>query len=246
MADNKTKATDASVEGFLESVSEKRRQEARQLIALMGEISGEEAVLWGPSIIGFGTQQYRYDSGREGDMPRLGFSPRKASLTVYFSEGFDRYGEALARLGKHTSSVSCLYIPHLDQVDLAVLREMLETSYGLGDEPPHKPETVDDYIRSIPAAARPAFDKLRSLVQAQLPTARETLSYGILGYAQSTKTPRVFISGWKDHLSIYPVPRDPALQTELKPWMRGKGTLWFPLDQPLPEELIRRIVEALI
>lgn len=125
----KTKPTEVNVETFLESVSEKRRKEAHTLIALMQEISGEKPYMWGPSIIGFGTQHYKYESGREGDMPQLAFSPRKASLTVYF-EGFDRYGELLAKLGKHKHSVSCLYINKLADVNLGILRTMLEQSFA--------------------------------------------------------------------------------------------------------------------
>ncbi len=124
----KTRPTEVSVESFLESVSDKRRGEARVLIAMMQEISGEKPCMWGPSIIGFGSQHYKYATGREGDMPRLGFSPRKASITVYF-EGFDKYTKELAVLGKHKVSVSCLYINKLADIDLDVLRTMLERSF---------------------------------------------------------------------------------------------------------------------
>nr|BFF08515.1 hypothetical protein GCM10023233_34840 [Brevibacterium otitidis] len=96
---------------------------------MVAEISGQQAVLWGGSIIGFGPQHYRYASGREGEMPTLGFSPRKAKLTLYFSEGFDAYRDDLARLGKHTTSVSCLYANKLADLDLGVLREMLTVSW---------------------------------------------------------------------------------------------------------------------
>lgn len=85
--------------------------------------------MWGPSIIGFGAQHYKSEAGREGDMGILGFSPRKASLTIYFYEGFDRYGEELGRLGKHKLSRSCLYINKLADVDLKVLKLMLQSSY---------------------------------------------------------------------------------------------------------------------
>lgn len=87
--------------------------------------------MWGPSIIGFGTQHYKYDSGREGDMPRLAFSPRKASLTIYF-EGFDNYAQELKVLGKHKLSVACLYINKLTDINLDVLRTMLEKSFAAG------------------------------------------------------------------------------------------------------------------
>ncbi len=93
--------------------------------------------MWGPSIIGFGSQHYKYDSGREGDMPRLAFSPRKANLTVYFN-GFEKYTQELASLGKYKRSVSCLYINKLADIDFAVLRKMLEKSFAcrkLDDSP---------------------------------------------------------------------------------------------------------------
>jgi uncharacterized protein YdhG (YjbR/CyaY superfamily) len=108
-----------------------------------------------------------------------------------------------------------------------------------------KPTTVDEYIALIPTAARPMFDKLRTLVRAELPNASEVLSYGIIGYKVDTKMARVFISGWKDHLSIYPVPRDETLLTELNPYIKGKGTLWFSLEKPLPKTLIKIVVKSL-
>lgn len=128
MAENKTQPTMASVDDFVARQSARRQGEARTLIDVMRRITGEEPVMWGPSIVGFGSRHYRYDSGREGDMPILGFSPRKAKLTIYF-DGFDQYADQLARLGKHTSSVSCLYANSLADLDLDVLTEMLETCY---------------------------------------------------------------------------------------------------------------------
>lgn len=125
----KTQPTDVSIESFLDTVSDKRREEARVLIAMLQEISGEKPRMWGPSIIGFGTMHYKYASGREGDMPILAFSPRKANLTVYF-EGFDKYDKELAILGKAKTSVSCLYIKKLADIDRNVLRKMLERSFA--------------------------------------------------------------------------------------------------------------------
>lgn len=84
--------------------------------------------MWGPSIVGFGTYHYRYDSGREGDMLRVGFSPRKAALTLYIMAGFDRYEELMARLGKYKTGKSCLYIKRLADIDLAVLQELVKGS----------------------------------------------------------------------------------------------------------------------
>jgi hypothetical protein len=128
-----TQPTVVSVESFLESVSDKRRNEAYILIDQMQEISGEKPVMWGPSIIGFGSVHYKYDSGREGDMPRLAFSPRKASLTVYF-EGFDKYTHELSVLGKHKQSVACLYINKLEDINLDILHSMLEKSFASGQQ----------------------------------------------------------------------------------------------------------------
>lgn len=125
MAENKTQPTTASIDDFLAKQSPRRQGEARVLIDVMRRITGEEPVLWGPSIIGFGSMHYRYASGREGDMPVLGFSPRKAKLTIYF-DGFDQYADQLARLGTHSVSVSCLYANALADLDLDVLTEMLE------------------------------------------------------------------------------------------------------------------------
>lgn len=131
MADNTMKPTTVPVEKFLASVGEQRANEARKIIAIMERITGESAVMWGASIIGFGSVHYKYESGREGDMPLLGFSPRKAKLTIYFSEGFERYEDALSRLGPHTLSKVCLYVTKLEKIDLVVLTEMLEKSYEL-------------------------------------------------------------------------------------------------------------------
>lgn len=244
MAENKTQPTDASVEEFLAGLTPRRRDEAARLIALMGGITGEPAVLWGPSIVGFGSRHYRYDTGREGDMPRLGFSPRKAALTIYF-DGFDRYSEQLARLGKHRTSVSCLYLNSLADVDVDVLAEMLRLAHGENEPGLAKPTTVAEYLARVPAASREQLDRLRALASEELPEAHEVLSYGIIGYRLDAKRARVYVSGWKDHVAVYPVPDDPDLAAELAPFVRGKGTLWFALGRPLPDDLLRRTVRAL-
>ncbi len=240
-----TQPTGVSIASFLETVSDKRREEAYVLIDIMQKISGEKPHMWGPSIIGFGTEHYKYETGREGDMPCLAFSPRKASITVYF-EGFDNYADELAVLGKQKNSVSCLYINKLEDINLDILRKMLEKSFAVGYGSSAKTTTVDQYIASIPAAARPKFDELRQLVTETIPQAKEVFSYGIVGYKIDDKRARVFISGWKDHLAIYPVPRNPELQEKLAPHIKGKGTLWFKLDEPLPKPLIKKVVEALV
>lgn len=124
-----TKPTDTSVSSFLENIEAVKRQDAEMLIDLMHTISGEEPIMWGPSIIGFGSQHYKYATGREGDMPRLGFSPRKANLTIYFNEGFNQYTPELSELGKYKLSVSCLYINKLADINIDVLGKMLEKSF---------------------------------------------------------------------------------------------------------------------
>jgi hypothetical protein len=105
-----------------------RRRDAETLIALMQRVTDEEPVLWG-TIIGFGTYHYKYDTGREGDAGAAGFAPRASSTVLYLPDGTSAHTEALSRLGKHTSGVSCVYIKNLDDVDLGVLEEIVTTSY---------------------------------------------------------------------------------------------------------------------
>jgi hypothetical protein len=122
--------TGAAVEEFLGSLeNEQRRSDARQLCALMQEITGEPPAMWGPSIVGFGSYHYRYDSGREGDAPLAGFSPRKPHLVVYLESGYEqRYPAELERLGPHKTGKSCLYLKRLADVDESVLRELITSS----------------------------------------------------------------------------------------------------------------------
>ncbi len=109
-----------------------------------------------------------------------------------------------------------------------------------------QPELVKAYISGVPAAARLRFDELRELIRTELPDAHEVMSYGIVAYKPDPKKRAVvFISGWKDHLGVYPIPRDEALRKELAPYTKGKGTLWFALDAPLPKKLLRQTVKAL-
>ena len=129
MAENKTVKTGASVDEFMTGVENKRRREdGLVLLEIMRDVSGLEPEMWGPSIIGFGSYHYRYESGREGDMPLIGFSPRKQSLSLYIMSGFDEYEELLGRLGKHKTGASCLYINKLADVDVGVLRELVSQS----------------------------------------------------------------------------------------------------------------------
>lgn len=129
MAQNKTQATPDSVDAFLEAVPHpQRRADCRQVVELMAEVSGEPAVMWGKSIIGFGTYHYRYESGREGDFMRVGVSPRARELTLYIMPGFAAYADLLAALGPHRTGKACLYIKRLADVDLAVLRQLIAAS----------------------------------------------------------------------------------------------------------------------
>ncbi|REJ79016.1 MAG: DUF1801 domain-containing protein [Acidobacteria bacterium] len=129
MAELKTKPNDASVEEFINGISDETKQEdSRILVKIFSEITGDEPKMWGPSIIGFGTYHYKYASGREGDWMRTGFSPRKQSLTLYIMDGFDKYDELLSQLGKHKTGKSCLYVNRLSDVDGEVLRELIEAS----------------------------------------------------------------------------------------------------------------------
>ena len=125
MADNKTNPTKVSVASFIEALTdETRRADAKVLVKLMKSATGENPAMWGPSIIGFGSYHYKYESGREGDMPIVGFSPRKAA-TVIYGLGLGDSGELLAKLGKHTTGKGCLYIKKLADVDQKVLEAMV-------------------------------------------------------------------------------------------------------------------------
>jgi hypothetical protein len=129
MTENKTRATVASVDGSLDAVPDpQRRADAIALRALMERASGEPAAMWGPSIVGFGAYHYKYESGREGDMCRIGFSPRAGELALY--GGFLRDPDLLGRLGKHRTGKGCLYIKRLGDVDEAVLEAMARAAFA--------------------------------------------------------------------------------------------------------------------
>lgn len=129
MAELKTKPNEASVEAFLQSVEdEKKRQACFTLLKLMQDVTQSEPKMWGGSIVGFGNYHYKYESGREGDWFLTGFSPRKQNLTLYIMAGFDRYDELMAKLGKHKTGKSCLYINKLEDIDMTVLRELVAQS----------------------------------------------------------------------------------------------------------------------
>lgn len=129
MAEAKTRPTKASVAAFLAAVpDEQRRKDGQAVAKLLREVTGEKPVLWGSNIVGFGTYVYRYADGREGEWPIVGFSPRKSELVVYVMPGFERYADLLARLGKHRTGKSCLYLKKLADADLAVLKEIVSRS----------------------------------------------------------------------------------------------------------------------
>ncbi|WP_340646597.1 DUF1801 domain-containing protein [Phenylobacterium sp.] len=122
---NKTQETDASVEAFLAAIEPDARQaDARAVCALMAKVSGQPAKMWGTAIVGFGSYHYRYDSGREGDAPLVGFSPRKAALTLYIMPGHQNAG-LMARLGKYKTGKSCLYLNKLSDVDQVALEQVI-------------------------------------------------------------------------------------------------------------------------
>ncbi|MEE4216044.1 MAG: DUF1801 domain-containing protein [Xanthomonadales bacterium] len=132
MSGNKTTETGTSVEDFINSVDqEQKRKDSRDLLALMSEITGSEAKMWGSSMVGFGQYHYRYESGREGDFFITGFSPRKTALAVYIMPGFDGYQEQLAKLGPYKTGKSCLYLKNLDGVDRGVLEEIIRDSVAV-------------------------------------------------------------------------------------------------------------------
>jgi hypothetical protein len=129
MAENKTKATTSSVDAFISALTDPaRRSDAKTLVHLMQRASGETPTMWGPSIIGFGSYHYKYDSGREGDMPLIGFSPRKAGNVLYSMLGSSEAEALLAKLGKHTTGKGCLYIKKLADVNPAVLDALIKSA----------------------------------------------------------------------------------------------------------------------
>jgi hypothetical protein len=124
MAENKTKPTKVSVAGYIAALpDDSKRTDAKTLVKMMQAATGEKPAMWGPSIVGFGSVHYVYESGREGDMPLVGFSPRKPAIVLY---GVARSSEALLdKLGKHTTGKGCLYIKKLADVDVKVLEKMI-------------------------------------------------------------------------------------------------------------------------
>lgn len=129
MSELKTQENDASVDAYLNRVEdEKKRAASFKVKEIMEEATGEEARMWGDSIVGFGRYHYKYASGREGEWMLTGFAPRRRNLTLYIMDGFDSYESLLSQLGKYKTGKSCLYINKLEDVDLQVLRDLIELS----------------------------------------------------------------------------------------------------------------------
>jgi hypothetical protein len=133
MSENKTKPTDQSVEAFLNSIpAAQKRADSFVILEMMRRITGMEPKMWGESIIGFGSHHYKYESGREGDEPQIGFSPRKQSLTLYIMPCLGSRPDLTARLGKFKTSKACLYINKLADVDLEVLEKLIRQAFSGG------------------------------------------------------------------------------------------------------------------
>jgi hypothetical protein len=129
MTEAKPQRTQRSVNAFLKTIpDEQKRQDAFRLVDIMRKATKADPVLWGSSIVGFGTYRYKYASGREGEWPLTGFSPRKQNLTLYITSGFEQYDELLKSLGKFKTGKACLYIKRLDDVDLTTLRKLIRQS----------------------------------------------------------------------------------------------------------------------
>jgi len=129
MAEVKTKPTQASVKEFLNQIPDKQRREDCFAIAkMMEEITGAKPKMWGPSIVGFGSYHFKYDSGREGDWLMTGFSPRKNDLTLYIMMGFEKHRELMEQLGKHKTAKSCLYIKRLSDIHQPTLKKLIKAS----------------------------------------------------------------------------------------------------------------------
>lgn len=130
MAELKTQKNKASVTAFINAVeNEQRRKDAKELLKIFKEATGMKPIMWGTSIIGFGQYHYKSDrSTQEGDWPLTGFSPRKANMTVYIMPGFKDYKKQLEKIGKHKTSVSCLYFTKLDNIDTTILKQIIKDS----------------------------------------------------------------------------------------------------------------------
>jgi hypothetical protein len=127
--EQKTKETDHSVVGFIENMeSPKKREDAYKLVDIFTETTGYDAKMWGPSIIGFGSYHYKYESGHEGDAPLVGFSPRKAKISLYFAPGIPKREELLKDFGKHTTGKGCVYINKVADINITILKSLITQS----------------------------------------------------------------------------------------------------------------------
>lgn len=137
MAENKTQPTDASVDAFLAaSTPDRRRRDGETLAQIFREVTGSEPVMWGPSIIGYGTYRYRSPAknGASGDWPKTGFSPRKSALSIYGLKDLPAGAALLPKLGKYTDGAGCVYVKKLDDIDLDVLRELIAIAWSRADD----------------------------------------------------------------------------------------------------------------
>ena len=139
MAEVKTKPTDESVKEFINRIAdEERRADCFEVAKIMEEVTEEKPKMWGPSIVGFGSYHYMYDSGREGDWLVTGFSPRKKDLTLYIMMGFEKHGELMKKLGKYSTAKSCLYIKRLSDIHTPTLKKLIKASV----------KQLEDYTKS--------------------------------------------------------------------------------------------------
>ena len=130
MAELKTKVNEVAVQDFLSEADDKVHQDCNTVIGMMERVSGKEAKMWGTAIVGFGSYHYKYDSGHEGDMCLIGFSPRKANITLYVLCGFPGQDDLLKKLGKHKASGGCLHIKKMEDVDPQILEEIISQSFA--------------------------------------------------------------------------------------------------------------------
>ena len=135
MAEVKTKPTSADAVKFLEAVEDQqKRTDSLVILQMLKDISDHDPVMWGDSMVGFDRFEYKNSKGEKNFWPVIGFSPRKQSLTLYIMPGFERFGDLLEKLGKHTTSKGCLYIKRLADVDVSVLKKIAEESYRVMKE----------------------------------------------------------------------------------------------------------------
>ncbi len=128
-AELKTKVNEASVTGFLNSIEdEQKRNDSFEIARIMEQVTKEKPKMWGSSIVGFGSYHYKYESGREGNAPVMGFSPRKQNLTLYIPGGLEQYQGLMNKLGKHSTGKGCLYIKRLSDINVDVLKELITES----------------------------------------------------------------------------------------------------------------------